>query len=150
MELVVDHVVSIAEGGDNSYDNLVTACQGCNGGKGARSLQNLPHSDEILARIKHRRDAIVGLSDELQAATEASAILRQEIVNVKCSAYGVTRVHLAPQELTIAKRLVSEFGADKIVEWYECAVANGVPADRAVKYICGCARRTREAVANGR
>jgi hypothetical protein len=36
--LVIDHAVPIAKGGDNSEENLVTACEACNQGKGARSL----------------------------------------------------------------------------------------------------------------
>ena len=146
MELVVDHVVSVAEGGDNSYDNLVTSCRSCNAGKGARSLQNLPHSDEILERIKQRRDSIIGLSEELQAAAEASDYLRQEIVNLKCTAYRVEQVDLDRSEITIAKRLLAEFGPEKLVAWYENAYAYGVPEGRAIRYVCGCARKTREAV----
>ena len=145
VELAVDHVVSVADGGDNSYDNLVTACRSCNGGKGARSLQNLPHSDDIIARIKARREAIVGLGDELQSASDASEALRQEIVNLKCRAYRVEVVALERSEINIAKRLLAEFGADKVVQWYETAYAYFVPEKRAIKYVCGCARKTREA-----
>lgn len=38
VQLVVDHVVSIADGGSSDMDNLVTACQPCNAGKGRHSL----------------------------------------------------------------------------------------------------------------
>lgn len=38
-ELRVDHVVSVDEGGAlTDIDNLVTACQDCNSGKGSRSV----------------------------------------------------------------------------------------------------------------
>lgn len=36
--LVLDHVVSVADGGSSDMDNLVAACQPCNAGKGRRSL----------------------------------------------------------------------------------------------------------------
>lgn len=38
--LHIDHVVPVAAGGDNVPENLVTACQGCNLGKGARLLDS--------------------------------------------------------------------------------------------------------------
>ena len=42
--LHVDHIVAVAEGGGNNSDNLVTSCQPCNLGKGARSLKSIPQS----------------------------------------------------------------------------------------------------------
>lgn len=36
--LVVDHIVPVAEGGATAFENLVTACEPCNQGKGGRSL----------------------------------------------------------------------------------------------------------------
>jgi hypothetical protein len=40
--LHADHVIAVAEGGGNEYDNLITACSDCNLGKGARALSSLP------------------------------------------------------------------------------------------------------------
>lgn len=37
--LHVDHRDSVANGGENDFDNLITACQPCNLGKGARSVR---------------------------------------------------------------------------------------------------------------
>jgi len=38
--LHVDHRISVKDGGTDDLDNLVTACDECNGGKGASSLPN--------------------------------------------------------------------------------------------------------------
>lgn len=38
--LHIDHIIPVAKGGDSSMTNLVTACQGCNAGKGAVPLDN--------------------------------------------------------------------------------------------------------------
>lgn len=38
--LQVDHIKPVAKGGGNGITNLVTACQGCNSGKGARELSD--------------------------------------------------------------------------------------------------------------
>lgn len=79
--LHVEHVVAVANGGDNSPANLVTSCGTCNIGKGTESVATteLPAvSDEGIARMQadanrlramamahvHREQAI----DELEAA----------------------------------------------------------------------------------
>lgn len=38
--LHVDHILAVANGGTNDILNLVTSCAGCNGGKGARRLDD--------------------------------------------------------------------------------------------------------------
>jgi hypothetical protein len=50
--LVVDHVVPVVEGGRSDLDNLITACEECNQGKGAVSLDQVPQSlaDSITQR----------------------------------------------------------------------------------------------------
>lgn len=45
--LQVDHVIPVAEGGDNDVENLVTSCFECNSGKGAGLLDNLPNEIDI-------------------------------------------------------------------------------------------------------
>ncbi len=40
VELHVDHIIPVAEGGQNDEENLVTACQDCNLGKGAVPLES--------------------------------------------------------------------------------------------------------------
>lgn len=42
--LHVDHITAVALGGGNEMHNLVTACSGCNFGKGAISLSIIPQS----------------------------------------------------------------------------------------------------------
>lgn len=42
--LHIDHIKPVAEGGQNDSDNLVTACETCNQGKGARLLSSVPAS----------------------------------------------------------------------------------------------------------
>lgn len=38
VKLHVDHIISVADGGKNNIDNLITACQDCNLGKTGKSL----------------------------------------------------------------------------------------------------------------
>jgi hypothetical protein len=52
--LHVDHVVPVSKGGQNDISNLVTACQDCNLGKGARPLNThtIGEKDERREQIK--------------------------------------------------------------------------------------------------
>src|SRR5690554_831305 len=59
--LEVDHVHPVCEGGDNSQDNLVTACFDCNRGKGGRFLTSVPKSlKDKAADIQEREAQIAG------------------------------------------------------------------------------------------
>lgn len=49
VQLHVDHVVSVADGGSNEPENLKTACVPCNSGKGARSLYHLGEFFRLVA-----------------------------------------------------------------------------------------------------
>jgi len=55
--LDVDHIVPVARGGTDSITNLLTACEGCNAGKGAHDTRL---SFEMkLAIIKQDRDLMM-------------------------------------------------------------------------------------------
>lgn len=56
-----DHIKPVAEGGDNDIINLVTACQGCNGGKGARPLDDnsaIAKQQKQLEDLEERRQQL--------------------------------------------------------------------------------------------
>lgn len=55
--LHIDHLVAVAYGGTNDIDNLVTACEPCNLGKGARSLSAVPQSLADKAKAVAEREA---------------------------------------------------------------------------------------------
>lgn len=72
--LHVDHVVAVANGGDNDPLNLVTACAGCNLGKGAKLL-----SDRATLSVQ------IGQIEELHARREQVEMLmrwKQEVASV--------------------------------------------------------------------
>jgi hypothetical protein len=144
VELVIDHVLSVAEGGDNSLNNLVTACKRCNGGKGARSLKEIPTSEEVVRRVHEHRSNLEALRDGIKSAIDARKGLEQEIVNLKCDAYQTERCHIDAQEIATATNLLREFGADQLLAWYCSASRHNVKPSSAIQYVCGCARRTRE------
>lgn len=59
--LVVDHVKPVAAGGDNDLMNLITSCQACNAGKGARELSDmtvLEKQRKQLEELNERREQL--------------------------------------------------------------------------------------------
>src|SRR6478672_7719096 len=70
IELCADHVVSVADGGDNSFNNLVTSCRGCNAGKSARSLIAAPTSSEVVSRIEERAKTLAEQARAISKAIE--------------------------------------------------------------------------------
>lgn len=144
VELHADHVVSVIDGGDDSYDNLVTACQRCNGGKGARSLVDAPTCPEVIERINARARDLTAQATALAAAIEAQRELDQQAINLKCAAYDVDSIFMDKGEAKRIATLTREFGADLVLEWYSCASAAGVRPRHAIRYVSGCVRNHRQ------
>lgn len=148
VELAVDHIVSVKDGGTNNPDNLATACRSCNGGKSSRSLQSAPTPKQVIARVKRMAGNLQQQADAIKASVEAAQALRQQIVNMKCAAYQVDRCTIASNEVAIVKKLLAEFGADIVHEFYTAAKVRNVNEAYAIRYVCGCARARREEGAN--
>lgn len=69
--LQVDHIHPVAEGGDNSMDNLITCCAGCNIGKGARLISSAPQSLKDKAEnIKEAEEQLMGFYKIMNAKRE--------------------------------------------------------------------------------
>lgn len=144
VQLTADHVISVADGGDDSINNLITACQNCNGGKGARSLQELPSASDVAARMEERAASVARQAEAMRASLDRAKELDQEAVNLKCNAYDVKTVTVVPRELGMIIKLCREFGAETVLDWYRQACNRGVDEDQSIKYVCGIARNTRE------
>lgn len=66
--LHVDHIKPVADGGGNEIDNLVTACESCNLGKGARLLSAIPETlAKKSASIAEREAQLLGYQEILEA-----------------------------------------------------------------------------------
>jgi hypothetical protein len=66
--LVLDHIVPFAAGGACDDDNLITACEGCNQGKAARSLAQVPLSlADKAAQVAEREAQLRGFHEIMEA-----------------------------------------------------------------------------------
>jgi hypothetical protein len=57
----VDHVISRFSGGDDSTENLVTACWGCNKFKSKFSVEELRNKLESINEFKIERDQLISI-----------------------------------------------------------------------------------------
>lgn len=93
--LHVDHIKPVAEGGKNDIDNLVTACEPCNAGKGARPLSVVPETlASKAAAVAERETQLLGYQEVLEAKRQRieSELWRvAEIVDPGSSKSGMSR-----------------------------------------------------------
>lgn len=114
--LQIDHIKPVAHGGDNDILNLVTSCDSCNQGKGAREL-----TDDSVVRVKQaqaeklaeRREQIemmyewqLSLSDEKEAKVEKACDLIEEITGYGVTEYGAGQL----------RKLVARFEFDVLLD----------------------------------
>lgn len=64
--LEVDHIVPVAEGGDNDIMNLITSCRDCNRGKGKKMLSD----NTAISKQKERLDELNERKQQLEMMLE--------------------------------------------------------------------------------
>lgn len=123
--LEVDHINPVAKGGDNSIENLVTACRDCNRGKGDKKLSDLSEVEksrrqlEELQEKKNMVDMIIqwknGLNDTLSYQVN-------QIEQVFCSECGVDNEHFSESFKKLLRRSIRKYGFDLIIDAIYIAV----------------------------
>lgn len=137
VELHCDHIKSVADGGDNSYDNLLTACNKCNGGKSARSLDSIPASSDAIDRLLVNAQSVKDQADAINSVLNAEKQLRDAAIRVKRDAYGDQDVYFGKNEVATITKWIRNHGARNVAEWYGIAAGNGVGEREAVRYVAG-------------
>jgi len=142
--LHVDHVVSVVDGGTNAYDNLLTACQRCNNGKWARSLDHVPGSEEAIKAAERETASLKQQADAIAESIEARDELEQEVINLVCHVYGAKTFQMCDRNIKQLTLLVQRHGHSLVEEWLLASFTRHVPTSRCVKYIHGIIRILRE------
>lgn len=142
--LHVDHIVAVAAGGENGIDNLVTACEPCNLGKGARALTAVPQSlADKASAVAEREAQLAGYHDVLERQRERiedDTWRVAEIIEPGSSATGMSRSWLQSVKL-FNERL----GVHSVMDAAEIARARFYSGGKMFRYFCGiCWNRIRE------
>lgn len=141
--LEVDHIKPVASGGGNEMDNLVTACEACNRGKAARSLEVVP----------------VGLADKATTVAEREQQIRgyQKVMEAKRlrldrEAWALMNSFReeqssAPRDWMNSMRMfLDKLGFPEVQDSMDLAMAKGLREEKTWRYFCGiCWNKLRKA-----
>lgn len=133
--LHVDHIHPVAKGGDGGIDNLITACETCNLGKGARLLSVAPESlSDKAARIAEAEEQLAGYNAVIRAKRER---LEDEAWEVVEALTGETSI--ARDRLQSIKMFIDKPGIGEVLDAAEIARAAGRwwSDSKVFKYFCG-------------
>lgn len=147
--LEIDHIVPVVEGGLSELPNLITACRECNGGKGARLIQEAPCRDDVaqeLPDLSEKREQVRAFYQYQQELSEISELNVQLVVD-----------HFAKYGLEILSRGRASIGTflkslspSELIEAVDIAFSRS--RGDIFKYFCGIAWskiRERRGVADG-
>jgi hypothetical protein len=144
--LHVDHVIPVADGGEDVQDNLITACSNCNLGKGARALSSVPQSiKDKSAELAEREEQLLGYQQIMQARRDrieseidrVAAVYEQFVKGYTLS--GPARVSV--------KHFIERVGVHVVMDAMEIACHRWYADSSTIfRYFCGiCWSRIREA-----
>lgn len=134
--LHVDHILAVAKGGTSEMDNLVTACDLCNMGKGARDLSVCPQSlKEKAALLSEKEGQLLGYQQLLEAKRER---LESEIWNIGRALYLVQKNRMDHEYFQSIKRFIERLGVHEVMDAAEIALAKKIRYNQyRFKYFCG-------------
>lgn len=132
--LHVDHIRPVADGGGNEDSNLVTSCEPCNLGKGARLLSDIPTglAEKALA-VAEREDQIKGYQKVMQSKR----------LRLDKEAWSV--MHILTEETTVSRdwmnslrMFIDKLGVYEVMEAMEIATAKSLRTEQKIwSYFCG-------------
>lgn len=135
--LHLDHVIAVANGGDNDITNLVTACSACNGGKSDVPLCDnsaVKKQKRQLDELNERRqqiEMIVQWRKELRAINDMAAC---SVIDHFEACFGVKLLEHGRQKIVKA---VKSFGVSEALDAVDKAVQAYSDANRAVEKLSG-------------
>lgn len=114
--LEVDHIIPVADGGDNDMMNLITSCRDCNRGKGKKKLtdrQTIEKQKAELDDLNERREQMEMmlqwkrdlLNFELEAVEEIDSLIGS-----------MTEWVMSDSAKQKIKRLISQFSFDEVYD----------------------------------
>lgn len=140
--LEVDHIVAVANGGDNSTGNLITACFNCNRGKAANPLTVIPQSlADKAADVAEREAQIAGYAAVMAAR-------RERIEDDVWAAFAHWRGQdsVRTDKFLSMQRFIERLGLEEVLSAIDIAMAKGYRGRAEFKYFCGiCWKRIRSA-----
>lgn len=136
--LHVDHIDAVAAGGTNDIDNLITACEPCNAGKGARALSAVPETlQNKAARLVEIEDQIAGFRG-IQDAKRTR--LEDDSWVIAAALRGRDEIdRFDRRDLASIRNFLTKLDFHSVLEFAELAYVRVPHSDYSrFKYFCGC------------
>jgi hypothetical protein len=129
--LHVDHIDPVANGGGNDLLNLITACEGCNLGKGARTLSDRSEIEKQRAQLdelNERREQLEGML----AWREGLLDIDDQVLDSASDLWSrfFTSQQLTPTGRRDLQKLIDKFGLDIVLDAITRAGRSYVKTDR--------------------
>lgn len=138
--LHVDHIVPVKEGGGNEETNLVTACETCNLGKAAESLQSIPASlADRAAEVAEREAQLRGYSEVMAAQRERIESDCWQVADVYMERFLLP--HVTRAEFQSIKTFVERLGLHECLRAMDIATSRQRNKGACFRYFCGIAWR---------
>lgn len=135
--LELDHIDPVSKGGENSLDNLITACFDCNRGKSDRLLSSIPKTIQEKAEIQQEKEAQLKEYKKLQTAIKRR--LNKDIKSIESvfESYYPDRCFTDEFRNSIRVQFLPKLDADQLCDHMHKACLKCDTSSQAVKYFCG-------------
>lgn len=135
--LQVDHIKPVASGGGNEMDNLITACQPCNLGKSANSLDAVPQAlADKAAETREREQQIRGYSEVMSEKRSRIDDESWEVAELYMAHFNEETIR-KDHRLSI-KQFLESLPVDEVMQAMEIALAKKpYSKDPSWRYFCG-------------
>lgn len=134
--LVLDHIVPFADGGACDQDNLVTACETCNQGKGARSLDQVPSTlAEKAKEVAEREAQLRGFHEVMERRRERIEEDAWKVAEVFTDKFGDDGIRR--DWLQSIRYFNEQLGLYEVLDAMQIAVSKTYRERRCFLYFCG-------------
>ncbi len=120
VQLVLDHVTPVCQGGETTPENLITSCFDCNAGKAGKTIaQVVPGDEDRLRREQELREQERALEIAKRAA-KVRIELKEQITAYVLQAFGAIRAN--EKDIRYLISLYGKYG-EIVFEWIDIAAS---------------------------